>query len=642
MDNKKKYLLGEFLFDPDSRMLTCNGNRVHLAKLPFQVLLYLIENRDRLVTRDELLDKFWEGKDVYSDTLRKCVGTIRGALKDGNEQAQFIETIHGQGYRYIGPVHELVNNANHAESRIERIPDVRLVIEGQNRDVLEIQLSPNHEQTVKLLQPARRKITRPRAVALALATVVVLAIPLFLIVRNNSTSSIESSPRNRMRSIAVLPLKNLSNDSGQEYFSDGVTESLISELTRIRDLKVIARNSSFAFKGREIDVREIGQRLAVDSVLEGSLRRDAETVRVTVRLVSAEDGRVLWTGDTERPLKDIVAVQDEIGCSVAESLKSVLCRDPNRKPGTGNLAAYEAYLKGREQRLKYDLKKSEDFYKQAVNADPDYALAWAGLAETYTVMEVNSAVPPRTMTAKAKECALKAIALDSSLSSPYAALGLLTAFSDRDWAGGERYFQQALAINPNYAIAHAWFANTLLAQGKFAEAEREYLRAQELDPLYSGFANNLAETYYYWRQPDRCLKQVEKVFDLSPGNKWGYQNQARCYLMLGRDEEAWQAALKSDHARAWNAIKLARSGREVEARKETASLAQSEFGKASPYAIAEINALIGDKEAAFAWLQKAADQQQADLVSLKIAPMFDPLRSDPRYAELLRRVGLTP
>jgi Flp pilus assembly protein TadD len=287
-------------------------------------------------------------------------------------------------------------------------------------------------------------------------------------------------------------------------------------------------------------------------------------------------------------------------------------------------------------------KQAVELYQQAVSLDPNYALAWAGLAEACTVMEVNALVPPRSMTQQAREYAFKAIALDGSLAAPYAALGLLSAFSDRDWAAGERYFRQALASNPNYALAHAWYAGTLLAQGRFAEAEAEYLRAQELDPLHAGIANNLAETYYFWRQPERCLKQVEKVFELSPGHGWGYENQAKSYFLLGRYEEAWQAAQKTEHAQGWNAMLLARTDNVAEARRAATKLAQSESGKTSPYGMAKVYMALGDKESAFAWLQKAADRGQADLVSLKIEPDFDPLRSDPRYAALLRRVGLSP
>jgi tetratricopeptide (TPR) repeat protein len=342
-----------------------------------------------------------------------------------------------------------------------------------------------------------------------------------------------------------------------------------------------------------------------------------------------------------RPLDDLLKLQDEIGCGVAETLKTVLCSDPNHRPGTNNLTAYSAYLKARDRRLKGDPKQAADLFQQAADADPNYALAWAGLAEACTVMEVNSLVPPRSMTGKARECALKAIALDASLAAPYAALGLLAAFSDRDWATGERYFQQALANNPNYAIAHAWYANTLLVQGKFAEAEAEYWRAHELDPLNPQFFNNLAETCHYQRQSDRCLAQAARALELDPGNQWARFNQAKCYTQAGRYEEALRVPLSDLYKNLNRFCILALSGRQAEARK-LLPLVLKDWGQTSPYVMGIGYMCLGDKETAFVWLQKAAEQQQADLVSLKIDPAFEPLRDDPRYAALLRRVGLSP
>ncbi|MEO6725955.1 MAG: tetratricopeptide repeat protein [Blastocatellia bacterium] len=613
------YLLGEFLLDIGQRKLSRAGAIVHLTNLPFRVLVHLIEHHDRLVTREELLDRFWEGKDVYEDSLRKAVGAIRKALDDRQEQARFVETRYGEGYRYIGPLAEQGDIAGRDVEQ-DKVPLVT---------------------TLPSLPPSPLPLPRHHARLAAifgLAAGVVILLAIASAFYRNNNRSISSS--RLTRSLAILPLKNLTGDPTQDYFGDGVTESLINELAKVRDLKVIARNSAFAFKGKEVDVREIGRRLGVAAVLEGSLRRDAETVRVSVRLVSTEDGRVLWTGDTTRPLKEIIALQDEIGCSVAESLQAVLCRDPNHKPGTSDLAAYDAYLKARDQRLKGDAKKAAELFQQAANADPNYALAWAGLAEAYAVMEVNSMAPPRSLIGKAREYALKAIALDSSLASPYAALGLLAAFSDRDWAAGERYFGQALSSNPNYAIAHAWYGNTLLAQGKFAAAEAEYLRARDLDPLNTGFTNNLAETYHYWRQPDRCLAQAAKVLEMEPANGWALFNRTRCYAQQGRYDEALQATQKTGHQPPTDRLAIfAQSGRLAEAR-ELLPLVIKEHSKTSPYTVASAYAALGDQESAFTWLQKAADQQQADLVSLKIDPSFDGLRADPRYAELLRRVGL--
>lgn len=623
MEEKSQvYLLGEFLLDVGQRKLSRAGASVHLTNLPFRVLVHLIEHRDRLVTRQELLDKFWEGKDVYEDSLRKAVGAIRKALDDRQEQPRFIEPRYGEGYRYVGP---LVESDEAVSPEVKGLEISGLVVAAPASSL------PSPKQSLSSRKSARLAAIFGVAAGLAILFVIASAY------RGNGRRDGKEPPP--VRSLAVLPLKNLTGDPAQDYFGDGVTESLINELAKVRDLKVIARNSAFAFKGKEVDVREIGRRLGVAAVLEGSLRRDAETVRVSVRLVSTEDWRVLWTGDTTRPLKEIIAVQDEIGCSVAESLKAVLCRDPNHKPGTNDLAAYDVYLKARDQRQKGDVKRAAELFEQAVNADPNYALAWAGLAEANAVMEVNAMAPPRSMIGKARECAFKAIALDSSLASPYAALGLLAAFSDRDWATGERYFGQALASNPNYAIAHAWYAGTLLAQGKFAAAESQYLRARELDPLNTGFINNLAETYYYWRQPDRCLTQAVKALELEPVNGWAWINQMKCLSMQGRYDEALQAAQKTGHATSGRLTILAQSGRLAEARG-LLPLIIKDYSRTSPYGVASAQTALGDQEAAFAWLRKAADQQQADLISLKVDPAFDPLRNDPRLAELLQRVGL--
>ncbi|HQR36479.1 MAG TPA: FlgO family outer membrane protein, partial [Blastocatellia bacterium] len=596
---------------------------------------------DRLVSRTELLEQFWEGRDVYDDSMRKAIGAIRKALNDKATQPRFIETRRSGGYRYIGPfearAESLFSESLKATSAVEAesLSGVRIVIEEETNNPAPMFTAV--EQLASSQPKSRLPKLAPRTKMVSIFGLSMLVVTsLLMFSRDKSKREIDALPT---RSIAVLPFKNLSGNASQDYFGDGVTETLINELSKIRDLKVIARTSAFAFKGKETDVREIGRRLGVAAVLEGSLRRDAETVRVTVRLVSTEDARILWTGDLTRPLKDILIAQDEIGCSVAESLKTILCRDLKYHPGTINLTAYEAYLKGRDRRVKGDPKAAAEFYQQAISADPDYPLAWAGLAEAYTVLEVNSLVPPRSVAGKARESALKAIALDDSLAAPYAALGLLTAFSDRDWATGERYLQQALAINPNYAIAHAWYGNTLMVQGKFAEAERQYLHARELDPLNPGFLNNLAETYHYWQQPDRCLVQAAKALELDPANEWARFNQAKCYLALGRYDEAMQISLDAKYKNLMQAGVFALSDRQREAQK-LLPLILKDWGHISPYIIASLYARLGEKDAAFDWLQKAADQQQADLVSLKIEPNFDVLRTDPRFAELLRRIGL--
>ncbi|MFN0086124.1 MAG: winged helix-turn-helix domain-containing tetratricopeptide repeat protein [Blastocatellia bacterium] len=603
---RRFYRLGEHRLDPNTRTLRRDEAAIHLPGIPFQVLLYLIENRDRLVGREELLDRFWNGRDVYEASLTKAVGAIRKALDDSKEQPLFIETRYGEGYRYIGPCEEVDSTEEAAAERESPLP------------------------------ARSRRILRPVGIALGLI-LLLSAIQLAWHRRTGPGPGAAPPPR----SIAILPLKDLSNLPGEDYFVDGVTESLITELAKMRELKVIARTSSFAFKGKETDTREIGRRLGVVTLLEGSLRRDEGGIRIAVRLINAEDGRVLWTGDFARPLKDIAVVQDEIGCSVAETLKTVLCRDLPHKAGPSGLASYDTYLKARDWRLKGDALKAAEFYRQAVALDSNYALAWAGLAEAYSVMEMNSLTPPRESLPRAREAAHKAIALDPSLASPYASLGSLAAFSDRHWETGERFLRQAIEMNPNYAVAHAWFGGILLAQGKFDEAEKEYARACALDPLHPGFVNNLAETYIYWRKPERGLEMAAKSLEIQPGNQWALFNQAKGYYWLGRYDEAQRVVQGTQYEKSMQYFTLVRTGRAADARQLLPQLLRK-WGRNNPYFIAAHYAGADDREAAFAWLRKAADQEQADLVSLKIDPAFDGLRNDPRFADLLWRVRLAP
>jgi TolB-like protein len=462
--------------------------------------------------------------------------------------------------------------------------------------------------------------------------------------QSNSAGNLIAAPLN---SIAVLPLKNLSGDATQEYLGDGVAESLISALARAKGLKVIARTSAFAFKGREMDVREIGRQLGVSAVLEGSLRRSTEQLRIELRLVNTADGQVVWTDELNPAgTGDLLAVQDEIACSVANNLRLLLCNEAEQRLArhhTRNAAAYQAYLKGRYhwyRRTPDDMRQALAAFEDAIRADPQYALAYCGLAETHGIMQVNRQVAPNSVVTKTKTYAQQALALDSTLARPYAILGLLAGFVEWDWLASERLLKRALELDPGYAYALGWYANTLQAQGRLAEAEKILRQAIELDPLSLSLHNSLGENYYYAGQHERLLEQAQMLAARDPQNQ-NARHLLFCYHMAkGNYDEAARWLEQGEMTAGAQFHYLLVMGKKTEALRRLTDLTQSAQAEHYPFGIARLYALLGDKEAVFNWLQRAYEQRDADLSSLKVEPVLANLRAEPRYRELLRRVGL--
>jgi TolB-like protein/DNA-binding winged helix-turn-helix (wHTH) protein len=624
------YELGEFRLDPQARQLHRNGDTLHLSNKPFRVLLYLIEQRDRLVSRDELLETFWEGKDVYDDALRKCVGVIRKALDDQGQQARYIETRWGEGYRYIGPFVEHITEDEPSETaapETEPAPNLVAALPEAAPALLEAVARP----------PRRRTL----AVALALSACALGAAAWWRF------SKPAQPAVTTFQSIAVLPLKNLSGDTAQEFLSDGVAESITTELAHVKGLRVTARSSAFSFKGRDVDVREIGKQLGVSAVLEGNLKRQGNQLRIEVRLVSTADGHVLWASELrERNLRDLLTVQDEIACNVATNLQLRLCNETEQavaRRQTDNTAAYQAYLKGRYHwygRSSEDMRQAIAAFEEAVQLDPQYALAYCGLAETHGIMQVNQQIPPQSVVAKTKEYANKSLALDPTLARPYAILGLVAAFVEWNWTEGDRLLQRARSLDPNYAYGYGWSANVLQAQGRFAEAEAVLLRAIELDPLSLSLTNSLAEVYRDAGQYERMREQADKLAARDAQNanarnllfnyhafKGDYAEAAR-YLEAGEFSEGQRIMY-------WFAI-----GKKAEATRALDRLLRSAEAEQNPFSIARLYASLNDKEAAFRWLQRAYEKRDAGLAALKAEPWFAVMRDDARYHDLLRRIGL--
>jgi adenylate cyclase len=636
----KTFLFAEFHLHAELRTLRRKGAEVHLAKRPFDVLLFLVENRERVVSREELLDRFWDGHEVYDDALRKCIGVIRTALDDAGKSSRLIETRRGSGFRFIGAVSEapaLAGTLNPAQS-----PVTNYTLENREPQTKSYGEERENEQR---FAPGNRKL-----LFAVIAVFLISLTALGFFAHRRQVKSVEPKTLTEVvsarHSIAILPLKNLTGDAANDYLSDGITESLINELSRIASLKVISRSSVFQFKNKEVPPQEIGEKLGVETILEGGLRQSGEQLRVEVRLVNTRDGSVRWASDSEqRRLPDIFAIQDGITCQIVTELKVKLCGDLGvAARSSQNIKAYQLYLQGlyhRNQLSEANLQQAIAFYEEALRVEPNYALAHDGLAEVYMVMEFNSLVPPGTAAPKAELHAQKALELDDSLAGPYVVLGAVRTMQNYDLKTRENYYQQALLKNPNHRTAHLWLANNFAVQGKFAEAEREILRVQELDPLSFGVRMHLSELYYYWRKPDKSIEQAELMLAASPENNGTYSFLAKAYAQKGEFGKAFAALEKNPTDEIDRVYILALAGGEDEARNVTDAFAKSDAGSKNPYCVGAMYAAIGEREKAFAWLEKSYAMRQADLVSIKIDPPLDRLRDDERYRDLLRRVHLT-
>jgi TolB-like protein/DNA-binding winged helix-turn-helix (wHTH) protein/thioredoxin-like negative regulator of GroEL len=635
--HNKNFVFGEFKLETELQTLRRGGREIHLAKRPFQVLLFLIANRERVVSRDELLENFWDGHDVYDDALRKCVGAIRKALDDTEKSPRFVETRRGSGYRFVGTIENEEQTVGSGSWQLAGTSGIG-------------QLTKHEEQNTK-----NRKQTPPSKFInhtillfiLTVCSVFFAALAFFAIRRpakNVETKTLTETVAAK-RSIAILPIKNLTGDAANDYLSDGITESLINEVSRVESLKVISRSSAFQFKNKDATAQEIGEKLGVETILEGGLRQSGEQFRVETRLVSAKDGSVIWASDSEqKKLADIFAIQDGITCQIVAELKVKSCAEIAPASGnTQNAKAYQLYLRGlyyRNLLSKENLEKAVGFYEEALRLEPDFALAHEGLATVYAVMELNSLVAPGTTAPQAELHATKALELDDSLAGAYIVLGAVRTMRNYDLKTRESYYKLALQKNPNHRTAHLWLANNFTVQGKFEEAEREILRVQELDPLSPAVRLHLTELYYYWRKPDKSIEQAELLLAANPENNGTFSFMAKAYAQKGEFDKAFAAMDKLPPEDDNRALILAFTGRGEEAGKIIEDLAESNGGSQNPYLVGCLYAAVGKPEKAFAWLEKSYTARQADLVSMKIDPAIDSLRADKRYVDLLRRINL--
>jgi serine/threonine-protein kinase len=454
-------------------------------------------------------------------------------------------------------------------------------------------------------------------------------------------------------SVAVLPFVNASGDPNSEYLSDGITESLINSLSQLPHLKVMSRDSAFMYKGKDTDARTVGQALGVRAVLKGHVMQRGDNLEISAELVDARDDSHIWGQQYSRKAADIFALQGDLAKDMTSMLRMRLTGEDEKrmaKSYTANPEAYQDYLKGRywwNKRGEQDLNKGIQYFQQAIARDPNYALAYSGLADSYAVLAGFGSVPPKEAYPKAKEAAQKAMEIDDTLAEAHASLGLILTMYDWDWPGAEKEFQRAIELNPNYATAHAWYDLTLSATGRLEEAIAQSKRALTLDPVSMIGNWNAGYVFYLARQYDHSIEQERKTLELDPSFVPAYVILGESYVQKSMYREAVEAfekalAISPGSAEALSGLGKAHAlaGRKADAQKVLDRLNElSKQQYVAAWTNADVYTALGEKDKAYQWLEKAYEERS--IFSSK-GPLWDPLRSDPRFADLLRRMNLQP
>jgi DNA-binding winged helix-turn-helix (wHTH) protein/TolB-like protein len=640
---RQQYCFGNFRVDPAERLLTRDGDAIRLQPKVFDTLMVLVENRGRLVAKDELITRIWPDTFIEEATLARNISDLRRALGQAADQ-KYIETVPKHGYRFVAAVRELSPVKEdlvlevHRTARIvtEEIEPSRSGGEVESRD-------PARPFGATLFGSGPAKKARAGIYLLALGgTAVIIAAFLFYLWRSESTAAGSAE----VPSIAVLPFLPISSELRDEYLELGMADALITHLSSINRLVVRSANSVRKYAGTGADPIMAGRELKVEAVLEGNVQRAGDRILVRARLVSVSDGRALWTGEFDEKSADIFRLQDRISEQMADALALRLTGEEKKllsKRYTENAEANELYQKGRffwNKRTIEGLNKGAEYFERAIAIDQKFALAYAGLADSYALLDLYGNLQSGDIFEKARIAAGTALRLDDSLAEAHASLAYVDCYHDWNWAGAEQEFKRAISANPNYATAHQWYAEYLFYMARFDEAIAEINRAHELDPVSLSISTEMGSPYYYMRQYDTALEKYTEAHEMDSGFPLAVYCMALCY---GQKSEFNQAIALLGRGKDGHSPTAAvgyfygMSGQTREGHQVLSDLMKKDF---PPTHIARVFAGLGEKEQALAWLERAIDQRDERAVMLKVDPHFDSLRSDPRFRNLLGRLGL--
>ncbi|HET8947436.1 MAG TPA: tetratricopeptide repeat protein [Candidatus Polarisedimenticolia bacterium] len=644
---------GEFELDLRAYSLRRDGREVRLERLPMEILIFLVQRRPELVTREEIAAKMW-GTGVFQDTdnsLNVAIRKVRQALRDDSESPRFIRTVTAKGYRFIAPVEEDV--AAGAVLPPQETPSAPLPDVAATREEV-----PRPGPAPAPAAPASRASGKRSPWLWALATAGLVVVTTTAFVFRSAHSSPAAAPSDKRIMLAVLPFENLTGDPAQEYFSDGFTEEMITTLGSIapRRLGVIARTSVMPYKQQPSPLDRLGRELGVRYVVEGSVRRDADRVSITARLIRVSDQAHLWAHEYDRERGDLLRVQQEIARAIAGQIEDTLGDPRSSAPTAAALPpreyeAYENYLKGRSfwnQRNLDGFEKAIALFQKSIAGNPHDARSFAGLADTWALMGTYGYRPQSEVVPRARAAALSALALDPGLSEAHTSLALLDEFYDWDWPAAEAAFRKAIALDPNSVTGHHWYAEFLAFQGRFDEALDEIDEARRLDPLSRIVAADKGAILYDARQYDRAIAVFRDVLASEP-NFGRAHLIAVVYLMQGEYESAlrhlrdWEAMEDGPWTHAYLAYTYGRLGRSDEARREMEMIDRvnpDAVAVVMPRVVAQVG--MGLHEEALASLRQLCAERSTLLISLKVDPVYDPLRDDPKFQDLLRCVHLIP
>jgi TolB-like protein/Flp pilus assembly protein TadD len=611
----------DFQLDVRAYELRRKGRAVRLERQPMDLLILLVEQRGQLVTRSQIVDRLW-GKDVFVDVetgVNTAIRKVRQALRDSPETPEFIETVPGKGYRFIAEVSRAAVAGSAAPMSVEGSPQAAAA--------------------------PRRSLRMPVLAALALSALA--AGVLWSVWRNGS---VPSSVR-----IAVLPFANLSGDPEREYLAEGLAEELIASIGQVDPdrLTVVARTSTLGYKDSGKSIADIGRELGAGYVVESSVREESGRLRVTSKLIRAADQVQVWSESFDREPVSMLGLQRELSVAIAERIRLRL--SPDRLAGltrrhTENPDAYDLYLRGlyfAHRRTPATTRRAIEYYSQATALDPDYALAWAGIANAYAASQLNGDAPADAVLPRAREAAARAVRAAPDLAETHHAAGYLNWCCEWNWPAAESGLRRALDLNPRFAVAHLVLGHALSQTGRHGEAQAAVQRARELDPLEPMMHALSSQVLFQARNYPEALAHAQQALVLDPEFWIGYMMRGQAYAQLGQTGPALEALAAGARLSGNNSktlslrgYVLAQAGRAAEARAVLTTLetvASTRY--VPPYAFAIVHAGLGDRGASMKWLERAYDVRDAHLVFLTVDPKWDPFRGDPRFDALLLRLG---